>query len=139
MRRRLRPARGRAVVPSQKLALRGATLAAADEEAASRLEAGPVSPLATILGLRSAGAIELLEDANAEGYWERSDLFDMALDLTAGRRGLAALGDFIKRWIRYLLAIDVEIEPVIELRDAPLAWYVGHALWRCDLEWRRSG
>jgi len=109
----------------QKLALRGSTLAATDREAASRFEAEPKSPLASILGLPNAGAIELLEDANAEGYWERSDVFDVALDLTAGRRGLAALGEVITRWVSHLLAIEVEIEPVIELRDAPLAWYVG--------------
>jgi len=108
----------------QKLALRGATLAAADEETSSRSEARPVSPLASILGL-PAGVIELLEDANAEAYWERSDLFDTALDLTAGRRGLAALGEVITRWISHLLGVEVEIEPVIALRDAPLAWYVG--------------
>ena len=35
--------------------------------------------------------IEVLNDENAAGYWERSDQFDMALDLTAGRLGLAAL------------------------------------------------
>jgi Family of unknown function (DUF6352) len=109
----------------QKLTLRGGALVAADVEAASRLEAGPMSPLASILGLRNASGIELLEDANAEGYWERSDLFDMALDLTAGRRGLAALGEVVTRWISHLLAFEVEIEPVIELRDALLAWYVG--------------
>jgi hypothetical protein len=109
----------------QKLALRGGTLAAADAEASLRLEARPVSPLVSLLGLPNLGAIELLEDANTERYWERSDLFDMALDLTAGRRGLAALGEVITRWIAHLLAIDVEVEPMTVLRDAPLAWYVG--------------
>ena len=33
----------------------------------------------------------MLNDDNADIYWERSDRFDMAIDLTAGRRGLAAL------------------------------------------------
>jgi hypothetical protein len=109
----------------QKLASMGGALAAADEETASRFGARLASPLASILGLSDAGVLQLLEDANAEGYWERSDLFDVALDLTAGGRGLAALGQVITRWISHLLAIEVEIEPVIELRDAPLAWYVG--------------
>jgi hypothetical protein len=49
----------------------------------------------------------------------------MALDLTAGRRGLAALGDVVTRWVRHLLAIDVEIDAVTELRDVTLTWYVG--------------
>jgi hypothetical protein len=49
----------------------------------------------------------------------------MALDLTAGRRGLAALGEVLARWLAHLLAIDIAIEPLVELRDVPLAWYVG--------------
>src|SRR5262249_56520060 len=76
-------------------------------------------------GLPVTGDIEVLNDANAETYWERSDLFDMALDLTAGRRGLEALGKVIARWIAHLLSIDVAIEPLIEAADVNLTWYVG--------------
>ena len=57
-----------------------------------------------MLGLPAEAAIDVLNDDNAHDYWERSDRFDMALDLTAGRRGLAALGDVIARWVRHLLA-----------------------------------
>ncbi|SEF10636.1 hypothetical protein SAMN05444161_8453 [Rhizobiales bacterium GAS191] len=109
----------------QKLALRGGSLVATDEEAASGFDVRPVPPLVSMLGLPAAGEIDVLGNANAESYWERSDRFDIALDLTAGRRGLAALGDVVTRWISHLLAINVEIEPVIELRDVPLTWYVG--------------
>jgi hypothetical protein len=49
----------------------------------------------------------------------------MALDLTGGRRGLSALGEVIARWVRHLLAVDVVVEPLIELRNARLTWYVG--------------
>jgi hypothetical protein len=92
-----------------------------------------------MLGLPTPGEIEVLNDDNASSYWDRSDLFDMALDLTAGRRGLAALGDVIKCWITHLLAVHVEIAPLIEAVDVDLAWYVGldaeatrigDALWR---------
>src|SRR5262249_41949337 len=58
-------------------------------------------------------------------YWDRSDLFDMALDLTVGRRGPAALGEAIARWVRHLLAIDIAVEPLSGMRDVPLTWYVG--------------
>ena len=60
-----------------------------------------------------------------DGYFERSDQFDMALDLTAGRRGLAALGDAIARWVRHVLAVEVAVEPLTEVRDAKFTWYVG--------------
>ena len=78
-----------------------------------------------MLGLPAAGEIDVLNDDNAATYWERSDLFDMALDLTAGRRGLAALGEVIERWVAHLLAVEVEVEPLIEVRDVDLTWYVG--------------
>jgi hypothetical protein len=72
-----------------------------------------------------ASEVDMLDDATAASYWERSDRFDMALDLTAGQRGLVALGAVVRRWLSHLLAIDVAIEPLSELRDVPLAWYVG--------------
>jgi hypothetical protein len=49
----------------------------------------------------------------------------MAFDLTPGQRGLAALGEVARRWLWHLLAIDVAIEPLRELRGAPFSWYVG--------------
>jgi Family of unknown function (DUF6352) len=109
----------------QKLGLHEGSLIAADEETVRGLGARPLSPLVSLLGPSSAAEIDVLDDANADGYWARSDLFDMALDLTAGRRGLAALRDVVTRWISHMVAIDVEVEPVVELRDAPLTWYVG--------------
>ena len=49
----------------------------------------------------------------------------MAIDLTAGRRGLAALGTVIERWIRHLLSVEVAVEPLTEVREVNLTWYVG--------------
>ncbi|MGA9501498.1 MAG: DUF6352 family protein, partial [Pseudolabrys sp.] len=62
---------------------------------------------------------------NVDSYWDRSDQFDMALDLTAGREGLDALAKAMRRWIAHLLGIDVDIEALTELQDVNLAWYVG--------------
>jgi hypothetical protein len=67
----------------------------------------------------------VLDEENAEHYWHRSDQFDMGLDLTAGRRGQAALGSVIKSWLSHLLGIEVSIEALTELRDAKFTWYVG--------------
>jgi Family of unknown function (DUF6352) len=126
---------------SQKLTLYEGTLVAADEETVAGLNTRPLSPLVSMLGLPSAAEIDVLSEANAGMYWERSDSFDMALDLTAGRRGLAALGEVVTRWVRHLLAVDVEIDAVTELRDVALTWYVGldadatrigDALWHGD-------
>ena len=109
----------------QKLALQDGSLVAADEETARGLGAKPLSPLVSLLGLPAAAGIDVLGDGNAPSYWKRSDLFDMALDLTAGRRGLTALGDVMTRWVSHLAGIEVEIEPILALQEVALTWYVG--------------
>ena len=109
----------------QRLTTHEGSLIAADEETVAGTNAGAASPLVSMLGIPAEAAIDVLNDDNAHDYWERSDRFDMALDLTAGRRGLAALGDVIARWVKHLLNADVEVEPLIEASDVNLTWYVG--------------
>jgi uncharacterized protein DUF6352 len=111
----------------QRLILHEGSLLAADEEIVSD-DSRPLSPL------------DVLSETNAAMYWRRSDSFDMALDLTAGRRGQAALGDVITRWVLHMLAVEIQTHPLTELRDV-LTWYVGldvtasqigDALWKGD-------
>jgi hypothetical protein len=109
----------------QKLTLHQGSLVAADEEVVVGLGDKPISPLVSMLGLPAAAEIDVLNDGNASQYWERSDLFDTALDLTAGRRGVAALGEVVERWVAHLLAVAVRVEPLVELQDVVLTWYVG--------------
>lgn len=109
----------------QRLTVHDGALIAADEEMITGIGSAPLSPLVSMLGLPAAAQIDILHDGNADTYWQRSDAFDMALDLTAGRRGLAALGEAMTRWIKHMLAIDVAIEPLTEMRDAAFTWYVG--------------
>src|SRR5262249_16443140 len=100
----------------QRLVVQDGSLIAADEEKVEG--ARPASPLVAMLGLpgdlATAQEIEVLNDDNAATYWERSDRFDLALDLTAGRRGLAALGEVIARWTRHLLSVELEVEALTE-------------------------
>jgi len=125
----------------QRMALHEGALIAADEEAIAGADARPVSPLVSMLGIPSRAEIDVLTDDNAPDYWERSDRFDMALDLSAGGRGVAALGAVVEIWLRHMLSLDASVEPLSELREAPLTWYVGldvegtrigDALWRGD-------
>jgi hypothetical protein len=101
------------------------SLLAADEETIGGGGPSPVSPLVSMLGLPAQAEIDVLNDDNVDSYWERSDRFDMALDLTGGRQGLVALAEAMRLWIAHLLGVAVTIEPLTELRDAPLTWYVG--------------
>ncbi len=124
---------------SQRLAVHEGALFAADEEKVAGFGDAPASPLASLADGPADREIEVLGDANAAGYWERSDRFDLAFELTAGRRGVAALATAIERWLRHLLGIAARVEPLGELRDVPFSWYIGldaagprigDALWR---------
>src|SRR3977135_4124882 len=101
----------------QRLTLHDGFLVAADNETVAGTGATPPSPLVSMLGLPTEAGIVVLVDDNAHTYWERSDHFDMALDLTVGRNGLAKLGEVMTLWVRHMLGIDMEIEPLNEMRD----------------------
>jgi len=109
----------------QRVTLHDGSLLAADEETIDSLGEQPITPLVAMMGFPAPGQIDILRENNAQTYWERSDRFDTAIDLTAGRAGVAALGRVVRAWIRHLLAVGVEIEPLKELRDVNLTWYVG--------------
>jgi Family of unknown function (DUF6352) len=110
---------------TQRVTLHEGSLIAADEETVGGANPGSVSPLVSMLGIPAEAEIDVLNEANADNYWERSDRFDMALDLTAGRSGLAALAEAMRRWIAHTLGVETTIEPLKELREVNLAWYVG--------------
>jgi Family of unknown function (DUF6352) len=110
---------------AQRVTLHDGALIAADEETIGGIGTAPVSPLVSMLGLPPEAAIDVLNGDNAASYWQRSDRFDMALDLTGGRAGLAGLAKAMECWVGHLLGVAVTIEPLTELRDAPLSWYVG--------------
>jgi hypothetical protein len=126
---------------TQRVTLHDGALIAADEETIAGVGQAPTSPLVSMLGLPPDAAIEVLNDNNAGSYRERSDRFDMALDLSGDRAGLLALAKAMERWVGHLLSVAVTIEPLTELRNAPLSWYVGldadatqigNALWHGD-------
>ena len=84
------------------------------------------SPLLSMLGGPAVTELEILEQKNADGYFERSDAFDLVLNLgganSPARQGLAAA---MEAWIRHLLAVKVDIEPVERIEDDDWAWFVG--------------
>jgi hypothetical protein len=109
----------------QRLTVHEGSLIAADDETIAGTGNTPLSPLVSMLGPPAEEEIDVMVEDNAQTYWERSDAFDMALDLTAGRRGLEKLGEVMTRWINHMLAIDVEIKPVTGVRDVSFNWYLG--------------
>jgi hypothetical protein len=125
----------------QRMTLHEGSLIAADEETIAGKNGTPVSPLVSMLGIPAEAAIDVMNDDTAGHYFEHSDQFHVALDLTGGRHGHQALGLAIARWVGHLLAVEIEVEPLTELREAKLSWYVGldadgtrigDALWNGD-------
>jgi hypothetical protein len=110
---------------TQRVTLHDGSLIAADEETIGGVNTAPVTPLVSMLGLPAEAEIDVINEDNAGSYWDRSDQFDMALDLTAGREGLTALAQAMQSWIAHVLGIDVSIEAIEEMRDVNLTWYVG--------------
>jgi hypothetical protein len=109
----------------QRLGVHFGALIAADEETVAGVNPRPLSPLVTMFGLEVPAEIDVLTPENAETYWRRGDRFDMGLDLTAGRRGLAALGEVIERWLAHLLSVKADVEPLGQADNVDFAWYVG--------------
>jgi Family of unknown function (DUF6352) len=105
-----------------------------DDEIIGGRNPTPVLSLMSMLGGAVDGEVDVLREENADSYWQRSDQFDFALDLTGGTRGPPALAEAMRRWISHLLGIGVTIEPLTALSDAKLSWYVG-----LDVEATRLG
>jgi hypothetical protein len=109
----------------QRMTLHEGSLIAADEETIAGKSDTPVSPLVSMRGIPAEAEIDVMNNDNADHYFAHSDQFHMAIDLTAGRRGLDALGKVIAAWVNHLLALDVEVEAFTEAHEAHLVWYVG--------------
>jgi hypothetical protein len=110
---------------TQRVTLHEGSLIVADEETIGGVNTTPVTPLVSMLGIPVEAEIDVVSKENADSYWERSDQFDMALDLSAGREGLDALAQAMQRWIAHLLGINVSIQALPELQNVDLTWYVG--------------
>jgi hypothetical protein len=115
---------------SQKVMLEDGAVMLADEETVEMYAAtGGFASLGRLLAenqtpMRSA-SLDVLDEAKAALYWERSDRFDTVLDLSFGRPGLDALCRVLEAWVAHLLGVAVRIEPVQTIRDERWSWHVG--------------
>jgi hypothetical protein len=97
------------------------------------------SPLLAMMGEQVVKQLDILKPANADRYWQRSDAFDMVLDLGGQPSGRAALAEALALWVRHLHGHEARIAPLERIEDADWRWFVGldaeatrigNALWR---------
>jgi Family of unknown function (DUF6352) len=110
----------------QKVTIQDGAIMLADEETVEMRASG--EPGRLLLG--DAGParqidLDVLDDANAAIYWERSDRFDTVLDLSFARPGLDALCRVLEVWVRHFTGAAVSIQPLQRIDDQRWVWHAG--------------
>ena len=115
---------------SQKVTLSDGRILAADEEVVEmHARSGGMGSLGRLLVEAAAPMrsieLDVMGEDNAASYLERSDRFDMVLDLAFTRPGLDALCRVMEAWIAHFHALRTAIQPVQQIRDQRWSWHVG--------------
>lgn len=114
----------------QKVTIQDGAILAADEETVEmHARTGGLGDLGRLI-IESGTAprsveLDVMTEENKGLYWERSERFDMVLDLTFGRPGLDALARVLESWVAHLLGAAVQIQPVARISDERWSWHVG--------------
>lgn len=96
------------------------------------------SPLLAMFAGETAH-MDVLTAENSDEYWQRSDAFDLILDLGGLEGGRLALAKVLERWVAHLLGTDLAIRPVERIEDHDVRWIlgldaeatkIGNALWQ---------
>jgi hypothetical protein len=116
---------------TQKIALTedGAVMAADEATVETYAESGGFGSLGELLTrnrtpVRSVD-LDVLDEHNADEYWERDERHDFSVSLNRGRPAIAALTRVLQAWIAHFLAVDVTIRVEREIDDAHWSWHVG--------------
>lgn len=127
------PVRARAaelLFREQRVTLRDNAVMVADAETvdhhASGANLGSLGQIAAQAGSTLASVeLDVMTQANEAQYWERSDRFDMVLDLRFTAPGLDALARTFEAWIAHFLDIEVRIQPAQSIKDERWVWHIG--------------
>ncbi len=111
---------------SQRVTVQDGTMLLADSDIVElHEEERHASPLLSMMGEAASKKLDVLKRGNADGYWQRSDAFDMVLDLGGEPSGRAALARALEIWIAHLHGADVSITPLERIEDGDWRWFVG--------------
>ncbi len=102
---------------------------AADDETVERHAVGSFGTLGELLKqggapLRTA-ELDVLNEDNADSYWERDESHDLVISLNHGQPALPALCTVLEAWVRHFLGAGVKIGIEREIDDDHWVWHVG--------------
>ena len=127
--------------PQKAAVVNGALLLADAETIAMHEEGRAAAPLVAMFNGPSVTELDVLDESNAAHYFHRSEAFDTVLSFGGGTEARRSLARALEIWIRHMIGVAVDIEPVAQAQDADWAWFVGldaeatrigNALWRGD-------
>lgn len=115
---------------AQKVTRQAGAVMLADEETVERYanadDLGALGRLAREGGPALAGStLDVIDERNADDYFGRDEHYDTVLDLSFARPGLDALARVLEAWMRHLLGVAVEIQPVERITDERWVWHCG--------------
>ncbi len=125
-------------VRASELLFRTQKIAVLDDGAVMAADESTVDLYATTGGFGSLGELlaqnrtpareielDVLDDGNAQLYWERDERHDFSVSLNRGRPALEALTQVLEKWIRHFLGVDVTIRQERAIDDQHWVWHVG--------------
>jgi hypothetical protein len=72
-----------------------------------------------------AAELDVLDEDNADVYWQRDESHDLVVSLNHGQPALAALCRVLEAWVRHFLQTAVRIEPAHSIDEEQWFWHVG--------------
>ena len=69
--------------------------------------------------------LDVVNETNAEIYWERASRYDTVLNLNFAGAGLDAFCRVLESWVRHFLDVAVSIQPVQKISDERWVWHIG--------------
>jgi hypothetical protein len=69
--------------------------------------------------------LDVLDEHNADIYWQRDQRHDTVINLNFAGSGLDALCRVLEAWVGHFLDIAVSIQPVQQITDEKWVWHVG--------------
>ena len=69
--------------------------------------------------------LDILDEGNADLYWDRDQAHDTVLDLSFAGAGLDAFCRVLEAWIAHFTRTSVSVQPVQKISDERWVWHLG--------------